>query len=57
MNGYGELFYEDGRVYKGHFLHDQKHGQGIYVWTNGKQYDGGWREGKQHGIGKFTSVK
>jgi hypothetical protein len=36
MNGYGELFYEDGRVYKGHFLHDQKHGQGIYVWTNGK---------------------
>jgi len=36
MNGYGELFYEDGRVYKGEFLHDLKHGKGIYIWTNGK---------------------
>ena len=37
MHGQGEIFYEDGRTYKGHFQNELKHGYGIYTWENGKR--------------------
>ena len=46
MNGFGNLFYEDGRKYVGEFQNDLKHGHGIYSWPNGKKYEGNWKEGK-----------
>ena len=46
MHGKGELFYEDGRTYKGGFQNDLRDGLGIYTWSNGKIYDGGWSNGK-----------
>ena len=56
MNGHGELVYEDGRKYKGYFVNDKKHGQGIYKWANGKSYNGMWINGSQHGQGVFTNA-
>lgn len=38
-------------------MNDQKHGCGIYIWPNGKTYDGGWVNGKQHGTARFTNSK
>lgn len=55
MHGMGELQYQDGRNYRGHYWNDQKHGRGIFTWTSGKKYDGGWRNSKQHGEGRLIS--
>ena len=46
-------FYQfaDGTSYKGDFVDDLFHGVGVY--TNGKNiYDGMWKNGKRHGLGK-----
>jgi hypothetical protein len=32
---------------------DKKHGHGVYVWADGRQYDGRWANGKQNGEGKY----
>jgi hypothetical protein len=32
-----------------------KHGEGTFVWADGKEYSGGWKEGKQHGVGTYKS--
>ena len=46
MNGYGEMSYEDGRVFKGTFYNDQKHGEGVFIWNSGKKIEGFWILGK-----------
>ena len=28
-------------------------GQGVHKWPDGSMYDGAWKDGKQHGAGKF----
>jgi hypothetical protein len=33
---------------------DKKHGNGIYIWADGRKYDGLWANGKQHGEGKYV---
>lgn len=33
---------------------EKKHGKGIFVWPDGRKYDGDWENGKQHGIGYYT---
>ena len=33
-----------------------KEGNGTFTWTDGKSYTGEWLDGKQHGIGKYTSA-
>ena len=55
MHGYGELKWEDGRLYQGNFLNDKKHGAGIFSWIDGRKYDGQWQLGKQHGFGIYNS--
>ena len=35
---------------------DKKHGFGIYVWADGRRYEGMWENGKQHGEGRYTSA-
>lgn len=57
MHGKGTLYYEDGRVYIGEYLNDEKHGYGIYEWPNGKKYEGGWVNGKQMGEARYTNTK
>lgn len=31
-----------------------KEGFGILVWPNGRKFEGSWKQGRQHGEGKFT---
>lgn len=33
-----------------------KNGLGLYVWLDGKKYFGNWKDGKQHGPGKFAKL-
>lgn len=49
--GYGETSWSDGKVYKGHYKDDKKHGSGTFMWENGRTYEGEWFNGKQHGKG------
>ena len=37
------------------YLNDKKHGFGIFVWVDGRKYEGNWENGKRHGLGKFTN--
>ena len=37
----------------GDFLKGLKHGSGLFVWPNGKKYQGQWKEGKQDGVGIY----
>ena len=41
-------------MYKGNFLGNQFHGNGILVWSNGDIYSGGFYNGKYHGKGDFN---
>ena len=43
---------EDGNVYTGQWLDNQKHGKGVMIWENGDKYEGQWRDGKISGRGK-----
>jgi hypothetical protein len=36
-------------------LNDKREGKGSFVWKDGRKYEGDWQDGKQHGIGIFTS--
>ncbi|MEG3881027.1 hypothetical protein QT972_27050 [Microcoleus sp. herbarium7] len=32
--------------YEGQFLNGQKHGQGVYVYTDGTKVEGNWQQGQ-----------
>lgn len=51
--GYGELIFPTGAVYKGYFKNDQFHGNGVYQWGDGNVYEGEFVEGRQEGIGVY----
>jgi hypothetical protein len=54
MNGYGEMYWTDGKVYKGFFEGDKRKGFGVFVWNiRNKVYIGYWEDNKQHGAGKL----
>jgi hypothetical protein len=58
MNGYGEFIWKDGKKYYGYYHNDKKDGFGIHYWTSpDRLYLGFWKEGKQHGIGKYVKNK
>ena len=33
-----------------------RHGYGVQIWPDGAKYEGNWRDGLQHGKGKFYHV-
>ena len=33
---------------EGEFKDDRRHGQGKFVWSDGRVYDGRWKSGKLH---------
>ena len=37
--------------YIGDFLNDDFHGEGVYIWPNGKKYKGSFYKGVSHGHG------
>jgi hypothetical protein len=63
MHGRGEYVHADGSRYEGtsrglpsgEFAQGLKHGQGTYTWKDGRIYVGAFENGKQHGLGKYTS--
>ena len=57
MSGSGIYKWNDGRVFKGQYKDDKKHGYGVYTWADERQYCGYWYMGKQHGIGTYFIKK
>lgn len=37
-------------------LRINKNGTGTFIWSDGKEYSGGWKDGKQHGEGIYTTA-
>jgi len=50
-DGIGEALGED--YYKGEFVKGYPEGKGIYLWKRGARYNGEWKKGKRHGIGRY----
>ena len=46
--------YQNGDSYVGQTRNNQRHGEGIYYWTEGDKYDGEWTNDKENGIGAKT---
>lgn len=53
MCGEGCMQWKDGVEYVGQFVSNRRDGTGTMKWTTGrwKSYEGGWKDGKQHGSG------
>ena len=53
-----ELQFADGTVYKGQVKKGTavREGYGVQHWPDGARYEGYWKEGHQHGKGKFYHV-
>lgn len=41
-------------MYAGEYFADRMHGFGVYNFTNGHRYEGGWHEGQRQGFGLYT---
>jgi hypothetical protein len=54
-NGYGELKFTSGNLYKGYFANGKKEGKGLFTWGNGSSYDGDWKNDKMEGNGTYVS--
>jgi hypothetical protein len=52
--GEGDMHFENGDFYKGHWWRGKLHGYGEVKLSNRKKYVGAFQNGKQHGSGKFT---
>jgi len=56
QHGHGEWHYSNGDIFIGQFQKSLRHGQGKLQWVSeGKEYDGQWREGVPWGQGKIVS--
>ncbi len=54
LNGYATMDYDNGS-YTGMFKDGLRHGQGVYNWTNGGSYNGGWENDKKSGYAVYTA--
>ena len=41
--------------YRGDFVDEKMQGKGLFVWNNGSQYDGEWRNNMKHGYGVYLT--
>ena len=54
MSGMGICCDEKGNlIYQGEWKNNLPHGQGTYIWNEGKRYIGDFLYGKKHGKGTF----
>jgi tetratricopeptide (TPR) repeat protein len=44
-----EITYDNGSKYIGYILDGKRHGQGTYIWPDGRKYVGEWRENRAIG--------
>lgn len=56
MSGQGRMRWKDGVEYVGQFVANRREGQGRMQWARGRwrAYEGGWKDGKQHGHGTLV---
>jgi hypothetical protein len=40
-------------MYEGYWLQNNMHGQGFYIWRDGRSYQGGYQHGEKHGFGIY----
>ncbi len=45
--------FDDGSIYTGRWLNDQRHGFGVNIWPEGSRYEGQWSNDKCHGRGNM----
>jgi len=38
--------WSDGKIYDGNYVDDKKEGWGVFIWPDGKKFEGYWKEGK-----------
>jgi len=55
-HGHGEVKYESGSIYVGHWEHNKRFGNGKYTFASGDVYEGEWLAGMYHGHGKYASA-
>ena len=41
-------------MFIGEFYNNNIHGKGVYLWSNGRKYEGDWKVNKMHGSGTFS---
>ena len=45
MHGVGIAKFPDGSIYEGAYINDKREGKGVYIWSDGKKYEGQWKKG------------
>ena len=53
----GEYVHPNGDVYTGELLNGEADGEGTFKWTDGRTYQGGFKNDLLHGQGKFSGGK
>ena len=53
-NGFEEVTYGDGMVYRGFWKKCQYHGRGLLTYADGRRFEGFFYEGKRQGVGSQT---
>lgn len=53
VDGWHRVEFENG-IYEGYVKDNKRHGEGLYVWSDGSRYQGQWHEDLKHGTGKFV---
>ena len=51
FNGLGKILYENGSLFKGEILNNQKHGKGIYINKGKYLYEGNFKNDTPFGLG------
>jgi hypothetical protein len=58
-HGFGTCTYDTGSVFQGEYVNDRSSGFGVWRdWINDVrlEYEGGWLEDQEHGVGKLTTI-
>jgi hypothetical protein len=55
-HGHGVFKRTSGAKYEGELKNDLSDGRAIFQYVNGDILEGGWKFGKKHGVGKYTTV-
>ena len=57
IQGEYRVTYENGEVYEGQYVDENRHGIGEYHYGDGSIYEGEWYKGKRQGFGVFTNAE
>ncbi|OSM06147.1 MORN repeat-containing protein [Magnetofaba australis] len=52
--GFSVVRFANGNVYRGYYHKGRKHGQGLFIWRDGRRYEGEWRNGRMNGVGVMS---